>query len=290
MDLKSIKSIKYSDNHHLNDTATSIFALMKSANMVKELNESLQPQINQLLNHSLYGNIKNPEQLRCFMEHHVFAVWDFMSLLKSLQNKLTRTKSPWIPKGNPETRYLINEIVLAEESDLNFFGKRQSHFEMYLDAMENSGASSKRIEEFLWHVGHGTDVFLIIAISDLPHGIKKFLINTFDIISEGKPHKIAAAFTFGREGLIPGMFTNIIKNIQQNFPQENLKLLTYYFERHIELDADEHGPMANKMVEDLCRNDSLKWEEARETSIRCLESRILLWDGIEEELLKTTSV
>lgn len=258
--------------------------------MVKEINADLQPQTHQLLNHSLYSTIKRPEHLRCFMEHHVFAVWDFMSLLKSLQKKLTGTNSPWIPIGNPETRYLINEIVLAEESDLNFFGKRQSHYEMYLDAMENTGASSKKIENFLWHVGHGTDIFLIIAISDLPQSIKKFLINTFDIISEGKPHKIAAAFTFGREGLIPEMFTNIIKNIQQNFPRENLDLLTYYFERHIELDADEHGPMAYKMVEDLCRNDSLKWKEVKETSLQCLESRIQLWDGIEEELLKTTSI
>jgi hypothetical protein len=258
--------------------------------MVKEINAALQPQTNQLLNHSLYGKIKSPEHLRCFMEHHVFAVWDFMSLLKSLQNKLTRTKSPWIPKGNPEIRYLINKIVLAEESDLNLFGKRQSHYEMYLDAMENNRASSKKIKEFLWHVSHGTDIFLIIAISGLPLSIKKFLINTFDIISEGKPHKIAAAFSFGREGLIPDMFINIIKDIQQNFPQENLRLLKYYFERQIELKADEHGPMAYKMVEDLCGTDSLKWEEARETSMRCLESRILLWDGIEEELLKTTSV
>lgn len=258
--------------------------------MVKEINAALQPQTHQLLNHSLYSTIKNPEHLRCFMEHHVFAVWDFMSLLKSLQKKLTRTNSPWIPKGNPEIRYLINKIVLAEESDLDFFGKRQSHYEMYLDAMENSGASSKKIEEFLWHVSHGTDIFLIIAISDLPQSIKKFLINTFDIISEGKPYKIAAAFSFGREGLIPDMFTDIIKNIQQNFPRENLNLLTYYFERHIELDAGEHKQLPYKMLENLCGNDSQKWEEVREISVRCLESRIQLLDGIEEELLKTSSV
>lgn len=260
------------------------------APMVKELNEALQPQIDQLLNHSLYGKIQSPEHLRCFMEHHVFAVWDSMSLLKSLQNKLTRTKSPWIPKGNPEIRHLINKIVLTEESDLNFFGKRQSHYEMYMDAMENIGASSKKIEEFLWHVRHGTDIFLIIAISELPHSIKKFLINTFDIISEGKPHKIAAAFTFGRIGLIPEMFTKSIKNIQQNFPHENPDLLNYYFERSIEPGTDEHRLMSCKMVENLCGKHSLKWEEAREISIRCLESRIQLWDGIEEELLKFTSV
>lgn len=256
--------------------------------MVKELKEALQPQIDQLLNHSLYGKIRNPEHLRCFMEHHVFVVWVSMSLLKSLQNKLTRTRSPWIPKGNPELSYLINELVLREESDLNFFGKRQSRYEMYVDAMENIGASSKKIEEFLWHVRHGTDIFLIIAISDLPHSIKKYLINTFDIISEGKPHKIAAAFSFGREGLIPDMFSKSIKNIQQSFPQENPDLLNYYFERYLEPVTDEHRLMSCKIVENLCGNNNLKWQEVRETSIRCLEGRIQLWDGIEEELLNTS--
>ncbi len=117
--------------------------------MIQEINASIQPQTTQLLNHPLYSKISTPEHLRCFMEHHVFAVWDFMSLLKALQVKLTATTTPWVPVGNPELRYLINEIVLAEETDLNAFGKRQSHFEMYLDAMSKSGASRIKIEDFI---------------------------------------------------------------------------------------------------------------------------------------------
>ncbi len=252
--------------------------------MIQEINTTLQPQTKKLLNHPLYSKITTPEHLRCFMEHHVFAVWDFMSLLKALQVKLTATTTPWVPVGNPELRYLINEIVLAEETDLNFFGKRQSHFEMYLDAMDKSGANKLKIEDFVAQVIHGTDIYLIIATSDLPKSIKQFLKFTFEIVTEGKPHKIAAAFTFGREGLIPDMFTSIIKNIQKKFPEEDLKLFKYYFDRHIELDADEHGPMAFKMVEELCENDPFKKEEVREVAQEALNSRIILWNGILEEI------
>tara|TARA_R100001369_G_scaffold92902_1_gene141278 strand:+ start:117492 stop:118283 length:792 start_codon:yes stop_codon:yes gene_type:complete len=252
--------------------------------MIQEINTTLQPQTKELLNHPLYKKITSPEHLKCFMEHHVFAVWDFMSLLKALQEKLTKTTTPWIPVGNPELRYLINEIVLAEETDINSLGNRQSHFEMYLDAMDASGANRKKIEDFLMQITHGTDVFLVIAVSDLPISIKQFLKFTFEIIAEGKPHKIAAAFTFGREGLIPDMFTSIIKNIQQKFPEEDLKLFKYYFDRHIELDADEHGPMAFKMVEELCENNPIRKKEVEEVAKYALESRIELWDGILAEI------
>lgn len=252
--------------------------------MIQDINTTLQPQTEKLLHHPLYSKITAPEHLRCFMEHHIFAVWDFMSLLKALQEKLTKTTTPWVPVGNPELRYLINEIVLAEETDINLDGERQSHFEMYLDAMENSGASRIKIEEFVAQVIHGTDIFLIIAASDLPKNIKQFLKFTFEMVAEGKPHKIASAFTFGREGLIPDMFTSIIQNIQQKFPEEDLRLFKYYFDRHIELDADEHGPMAFKMVEELCENDPIKIAEVKEIAQEALNTRIKLWDGILEEI------
>jgi len=257
---------------------------MADKNKINEVNKALEPKVNQLLEHSLYQKITTPRHLQIFMEHHVFAVWDFMSLLTALQEKLTKTTTPWVPVGNPETRYLINEIVLAEETDVNFFGNHQSHFEMYLDAMEKSGADTGRVKDFLLQVTHGTDIFLLIAATKLPHNIKIFLKNTFEVITEGRAHKIAAAFTFGREGLIPGMFTSIIANVQKNFPDEDLSLFKYYFDRHIELDADEHGPMAFKMVAELCENDEKKWEEVQQTAEEALDARLELWKGIEEEI------
>lgn len=258
--------------------------------MIKEINESLKPLSSKLIEHSLYKKISTPRQLQIFMEHHVFAVWDFMSLLTALQEMLTKTTNPWLPVGNPETRYLINEIVLAEETDINKFGKRQSHFEMYLDAMTAAGADKKKIEDFLLQVTHGTDIFLIIAASKLPISIKQFLKNTFDVVYSREPHQIASAFTFGREGLIPAMFSSLIEKVQKNFPEEDLSLFKYYFDRHIELDEDEHGPMAYQMVEELCGKDLDKWASAKNVAEKSLKSRLELWNGIEAEIEKETEV
>ena len=254
--------------------------------MIKEINASLEPLTNQLINHPLYKKINTPKDLHIFMEHHIFAVWDFMSLLTALQERFTKTTNPWLPVGDPETRYLINEIVLAEETDINMYGNRQSHFEMYLEAMTAAGASKKRIEDFLQQVNHGTDIFLIIATSKLPISVKQFLKYTFEVVYSNEPHKIASAFTFGREGLIPDMFSSIIEKVQQNFPKEDLSLFKYYFDRHIELDGDEHGPMAFKMVADLCKKDERKWREVKATAEKSLKSRLELWNGIEAEIEK----
>jgi hypothetical protein len=253
---------------------------------IETINTSIQPQKDQLLQHSLYEKVKTIEDLHTFLENHVFAVWDFMSLLKALQEKLTCTTTPWLPTGNPETRYLINEIVLAEETDLTLDGKRLSHFEMYVDAMEDCGANTAPILAFLENVNQTKNIFVSIKKSDLHPNVKEFLNFTFRIIDEGKPHKIAAAFTFGREDLIPSMFTEILRNFQTNFPETDLSKLIYYFERHIELDADEHGPMAMKMISELCGTNETKWKEMQEVSIEALEKRIGLWNAIEEQIVE----
>ena len=250
------------------------------------INHSILPYKEILLNHSLYSHIKTVDDLNCFLENHVFAVWDFMSLLKALQTKLTCTSTPWIPVGNPEIRYLINEIVVAEETDVDQKGNRKSHFELYTEAMEASGANTTPIRNFLEDVVTTKNIFVSIKQSDLHPNVKEFLDFTFRVIEEGDAHQIAAAFTFGREDLIPEMFTAILKKFQENFPDKDLSKLIYYFERHIELDADEHGPMAMKMIDELCENDAKKWQEVEDISILALQKRIGLWNAIEEVIQK----
>jgi hypothetical protein len=249
---------------------------------IATINSKIQSQKQQLLDHPLYQKVNTIEDLHTFLENHVYAVWDFMSLLKALQNKLTCTTTPWFATAHPETRYLINEIVLAEESDLSLDGRRLSHFEMYLEAMQDCGANTSGIVQFLEEVNSLQNIFVAIKKSELHPNCKAFLDFTFRVIEEGKPHEIAAAFTFGREDLIPSMFTEILRNFQSNFPSNDWSKLIYYFERHIELDADEHGPMAMTMITELCGEDPKKWSEVEAISILALEKRIGLWDAIEE--------
>jgi hypothetical protein len=251
---------------------------------IETINRSIQTQKEALLQHPLYIKVQTIDDLHRFLESHVYAVWDFMSLLKALQSKLTCTTTPWFPTVNTETRYLINEIVVAEESDLTLDGRRQSHYEMYLEAMQDCGANTAKVEQFLANIHSLNNIFVAIKTSDLHPNIKAFLDFTFRVIEQGKAHEIAAAFTFGREDLIPSMFTAILKNFQANFPETDLRKLIYYFERHIELDADEHGPMAMQMITELCGTDSQKWKEVEAVSILALEKRIGLWDAIEESI------
>lgn len=251
--------------------------------MIYEIKANLAPKLKYLIKHPLHQKINSPEQLQVFMEHHVFAVWDNMSLLKALQQEFTRTKNPWLPIGDPELRYLINRLVLVEETDLNFNGEHQSHFEMYLDAMAETGASIQKIKDFLLHVNHGTDIFLIIAASKLPISIKQFVKNTFDVIYEAKPHTIAAAFTFGRENLVPDIFHQLLNEIKNDLPQEKIRLFEFYLNRQKQLKR-EYQPKAFKMLEILCKNDAEKWEEVAITAHKAIDSRIELWNGIEEEI------
>ena len=247
--------------------------------MIARLTDQLAPFKKKLIEHPIYNNIDCLSDLRCFMESHVYAVWDFMSLVKKLQLDLTTTTLPWQPPKNTTAARLINEIVWGEESDLDKNGVPYSHFEMYLNAMNQIRANTNGIKDMLNRLKNGGNIFDIIDLINLPYHISDFLRFTFKIIEEGKTHKIAAVFTFGREDLIPDMFISMIKKMNRD-NDDKIDQIIYYFERHIEVDGDEHGPMAMEMIKNLCGTDPVKWNEAIDASKEALQKRIALWDGI----------
>lgn len=236
-----------------------------------------------LKNHQLYAELSSLEDIRIFMESHVYAVWDFMSLAKALQITLTCTTLPWKPVQNASSARFINEIILEEETDVNEQGRAQSHFEMYLEAMEEVGAPLKRVNNLLESFSDLENFQKTIEKADLLPEECQFLSFTFSVVQTQKPHIIAAAFTFGREDLIPDMFLNIIEKASRKENKRYHKL-SYYLKRHIELDGEDHGPLAIKMIEELCGNDQNKWEEVLSFSKQALEKRLALWNGITQRI------
>jgi pyrroloquinoline quinone (PQQ) biosynthesis protein C len=247
---------------------------------INYLQQMVEPTRQKLLNNGLYYRLHTLPDLRRFMEHHVFAVWDFMSLLKGLQRELTCVQLPWLPTDNPTTRRLINEIVLEEETDHAPNGQVVSHFELYVQAMEACGADTVPIQRLVAAVAEGYTVAQALDKAQAPDSVRQFVETTFDIINSGKPHMIAAAFTFGREDLIPAMFRQLVGDLRERFPGQ-LDLFTYYLDRHIELDEEVHAPLAQQMVRELCGESPERWLEAQQVTIQCLESRMALWDGIK---------
>ncbi|WP_165784649.1 DUF3050 domain-containing protein [Solitalea longa] len=252
---------------------------------VEQIRANIEPLRQKLITHTLYEHIKTIEHLRIFMQHHVFAVWDFMSLLKSLQQNLTCTEAPWRPVGSAATRYLINEIVTGEESDVDEQGNRISHFELYLDAMKQAGANKSQLKFFLKCVTGIYSVTNALRTAELPESVQQFVNYTFNTIAEGKLHTQAAVFTFGREDLIPDMFVSILRELDQQHPGE-ISIFRYYIERHIEVDGGHHGELAIQMTTDLCEDDEDKWKAAEKAIVNALNSRIKLWDGVLEEIMQ----
>ncbi len=252
---------------------------LESVTSLDYIQSRIAPLQARLLEHPLYASIRTPEHLRIFMESHVFAVWDFMSLLKTLQGQLTCVAVPWTPTAYPESRRFINEIVLGEESDL-FEGRAVSHFELYLEAMDEFGADTAPMRALLDHptTNASTSLHAFRMPKDATPDARQFVDTTFELIRSGSVAAQAAAFTFGREDVIPGLFRAMVRELDAT--QGKLAKFVWYLERHIEVDGDDHGPLALRMVEDLCGHSEQNWEEAALAAEAAVAARIALWDGI----------
>jgi hypothetical protein len=232
-----------------------------------------------LLDHSLYSEIDSLEDLKTFMSHHVFAVWDFFSLAKRLQQIVTCVDVPWLPPADGISARLINDIVMSEESDEDGQGGYASHFDLYLEAMREVGADRTAIDSYIDRLVAGEDCIEALERATLPPGVAEFVAFDMRLAMDGKPHEVAAAFCYGREDLIPDMFGELVGPISEEAGLEGTRI-KYYIERHIVLDAHEHAPLARRLVAQLCGDDEARWREASAAAIGALEARIALWDGV----------
>lgn len=244
----------------------------------------IEDLVEQLTGHPLYQSIHDEVGVRTFMRSHVFCVWDFQSLLTSMQRRLSCVEAPWIPTRDAEARRLVNEIVLDEESDIHPAGGYASHFELYIDAMNSCGADTGPIMALINMLHSGASIEEALATVDVPSGVRDFVDHTFDVIKEPQKHHVVASFTYGREDIIPDMFICLVKNLANETPNQ-WKLFMEYLNRHIECDGERHGPISKALLARICANNPRLWEESEMTIRKSLEMRIKLWDAIHQDVM-----
>jgi hypothetical protein len=233
-----------------------------------------------LLDHPLYTHVASVADLRRFMEDHVFAVWDFMSLLKRLQQDMTCIKVPWFPADNAKAARLINDIVIGEETDVGPDGCYVSHLALYLRAMRDIGASTRQFERFRTLVLVGVPVEIALAQIGAPRHVQAFVAHTMALANSGSTEEVLAAFFYGREDIIPEMFRRLLDTLYgARHNDDRLRHFIYYIDRHIELDGDSHGPKGRELLEDLVAHSPQAPERALRAACRSIQARIELWNG-----------
>ncbi|MBV8334272.1 MAG: DUF3050 domain-containing protein [Alphaproteobacteria bacterium] len=241
-----------------------------------------------LLDHPIYTQVVSVADLRLFMEDHVFAVWDFMSLLKRLQQDLTCVKVPWFPADDDRAARLINDIVIGEETDIGPDGAYVSHLGLYLRAMRDIGANTRQFEKFRSLVSVGAPVDLALRLTGAPRHVQGFVAHTMALANAGSTEEVLAAFFYGREDVIPEMFRRLLETIygaRQN--TDPLRHFIYYIDRHIELDGDSHGPMGRELLANLVANSPQAQERAVRAACHSIKARIELWNGLLSKLRST---
>lgn len=239
--------------------------------------------------HPLAAAIRGLPALRVFMEHHVFAVWDFLVLAKALQWQLSEASGSGRIPGHAAAFAVINRIVAEEECDEappNPLGASHlSHLQIYLLAMAEVGASTASIQRLMerwrriepWTISPAALTGVLEGLT-IPEPSRRFMAFTFEMIGSHEALPMAVAFTHGRELLVPTLFEALLDRAVT--PPSRFPLLQWYLERHIAMDGDDHGPSSLAMVSDLCGGSAIKLSSARMITSRTIEARRQLWDGI----------
>ena len=260
---------------HSNKT---LFPVFDNPDNYQKIWAKTQTARNALLTHPIYQQVNNLTAIKIFMRSHIFAVWDFMTLLKTLQHRLTGLGLPWLPPTDVIAARFINEIVLTEETDEVTPGNYLSHFHLYLGAMEEVGADTQPINKFVNALQRGKSPQEALASLTIPTTTKSFVEHTLTV-AQRSTHEIAAVFLLGREDIIPQMFGQLITQLEVT-KQTSCDSFRLYLERHTELDAKQHAPLGQQLLMRLCGNDRLRWQQALVAADRALKVRKALWDGI----------
>jgi hypothetical protein len=252
---------------------------------IQSLEDQLAPLQQQIAAHPLINALTTRAALDCFMTHHVFAVWDFVCLLKTLYARIGCVSVPWFPPQDADSVHFLSSILLDEESDqLPHHPERCAHFDLYRHAMQQCGANTQPIVQFLYRLQQGHTLAQALQASEIPLAARRFVESTWAFFTEPTP-AIAAAFVFGREAMVPQLFTPLLAQMERHaIPR--CGLFKDYLTRHIAIDSAAHYPQALKMLEHLCRDSAEDWRMVQKAAEQALTERLRFLSGIHDALQK----
>jgi hypothetical protein len=231
-----------------------------------------------MVRHPVFAEIRDINSLRIFMEAHVFAVWDFMSLVKRLQRDLTCVALPWLPPRDRRAAQLINQIVLGEETDISPSGEPISHLELYLAAMREVGANSKNFELFKSALASGAPLETAFDCAAAPAFVRDFTTYTLEVAREAPLPVVMASLFLGREEVVPAMFSSLLKGWCVDAARA--PMFVYYLERHIKVDGGEHVPAARAILDDAIGGNPRWRVKVLTAAHESIQARIGFWDGL----------
>jgi hypothetical protein len=189
-----------------------------------------------------------------------------------------------MPVLNEDSARLINEIITGEESDIGHDGQPASHFRLYLDAMDEVSAPTEKIETFISQFSRSYALGKALNQARVPAYVQTFVKHTIKTARNASTAEVVSSFLFGREDPIPEMFQTLME--RWGLTAQQAPKLTYYLNRHIEVDSGDHGPGAQKLLSRSIITPQVQ-EKALRAAIDAIEHRIRLWNGIYREIQKS---
>lgn len=207
--------------------------------------------------HPLFEALHTMEHARRFMNFHVWCVWDFMCIAKSVQLSLGCFELPWKPTRYPYELRLINKLLTSEETDLPSSGRPASHFELFLEAMAEASADTGPIKIFIHLLNTGGSVNDALYHCGADRHSATFVKRTLTSIA-GPAHVRAAILCLAREELVPRMLSSLSETFLR---LGSLAKFRQYVDRHVALDFGEHGSIGADILRSLTRPDPALLEE-----------------------------
>lgn len=249
----------------------------------------VEHESDELTQHPILHAVSDRAGLRVFMASHVYAVWTHISLVKRLQHELTSVAVPWVPPRSRHAARLINELVTGVECDLDADGAPISHYELYLDAMQNVGADTRSIRRFVQLIDDGSSSALERAFDSAttPQHVRTYVRHALRVARQGSLAQVMGCFLHERDISLQQSITRLLAEWTRTSPA--LPRLAYYLERHSQLECGRHAERLQRVVQELDSTSPRFADDVLASARESLGTRIRFWDGVLAEIRHSTA-